>query len=329
MKLTRFLTAIACAVGFAWPVAAMQGRLVESQVTSAMVPGPVPISVYTPPGYDPKRPTPYPLLIQLHGGGGSNKNMTRMAELLDQAIVEGRIAPVVSVMPSAGRGFYMDFRDGSQKWETFVVRDLIAHMRRTTHVTPGREGTLVTGISMGGMGSLRMAFKHPEVFQAVAGMEPGIEPVLAFRDIQLRDRFWRSDALFQQIYGAPVDEAYWAANNPATIALKAPERLVGLSIYLEAGDQDLFFLHHGTEFLHRVLFDRGVAHEYRLVRGAEHVGASIAPRFLDAMTFLGRVLDPPKWIDAQVEATRSRMDEARKAAGYPITPVDPQRLRTR
>jgi len=46
---------------------------------------------------------------------------------------------------------------------------------------------------MGGMGSLRMAVKYPEVFQAVASQEPAIEPALAYDDITLRDKIGRPD----------------------------------------------------------------------------------------------------------------------------------------
>src|SRR6266849_8608670 len=98
----------------------------------------------------------------------------------------------------------------------------------------------------------------------------------------------------QQIYGDPIDKDHWAANNPATIIRRDPSRLLGLGIYLEVGDQDTVYLNHGTEFVHRVLFDAGISHEYRLVKGADHVGASLAPRSLDAFAFVGRQLNPPK-----------------------------------
>ena len=326
MAMVSLLTSLVFLPGAAL---ALDGKLTEVTITSKSLPNPVPVTIYTPPGYDPNRAEPYPLLVQLHGGGGSNKNMDRMAILLEQAIKQGLVPPMVSVMPSAGRSFYMDYRDGSQKWEQFVAVDLLADIRKRTHVVQGRKGTFITGISMGGMGSLRIAFKHPDLFQAVASQEPGIEPALAVGDIQLRDRFWRSDALQQEIYGLPVDAAYWALNNPATIAQKDPSRLVGLGIYLEAGDQDMFFLHSGTEFVHRVLYDAAIAHEYRLVRGAEHVGPSIGPRFLDAMGFIGRQITPPVWITDEVVRTRAYVDAQKRAAVYPVIPVDPSRIRTR
>jgi S-formylglutathione hydrolase len=318
--------ALAAALLTATPALALEGTLTETSVPSANVPSPVPVMIYLPRGYDPKRAQPYPLIIQLHGGGGSDHDMRGMAVLLDKAIDEHLLPPVVSVMPSAGRSFYMDYRDGSQKWETFIVKDLLAYMRANTDIAKGREGTFITGISMGGMGSLRIAFKHPDLFQAVASQEPGVEPALSFDDIQLRDRFWRSDALFNEIYGEPVDKAYWADNNPATIAKRDPDRLLGLGIYLEVGDQDMFYLDQGTEFLHRVLFDGGVGHEYRLVKGADHVGASLAPRNLDALAFIGRMIDPPHWIDARALAVRGWLNLQKRQAGYPVTEVDPRRI---
>ena len=112
---------------------AMNGTLIETTVPSTNVPGPVPITYYLPKNYDANRAERYPLLIQLHTGGGSNKDMENfralsvgggMGGLLDQAIENGLVAPMVSVMPSAGRAFYLNFRDGSQKWEDFVMKDL-------------------------------------------------------------------------------------------------------------------------------------------------------------------------------------------------------------
>src|SRR5262249_15387755 len=177
------------------PARAMQGTLTESTVPSTNVPGPVAITYYLQKNYDTKRAERYPLLIQLHGGGSSNKAMENyspaspdggMGGLLDQAIENGLVAPLVSVMPSAGRSFYMNFRDGSQKWEDFVMKDLLPYMRQNFNVAQGREGTFITGISMGGLGSLRMAVKYTEVFQAVASAEPALEHVLANVHLKLR-----------------------------------------------------------------------------------------------------------------------------------------------
>jgi S-formylglutathione hydrolase len=326
------LSAAAAVAQTPTPGRAMKGTLIEATVASTNVPAPVPITYYLPKDYDAKRAEPYPLLIQLHGGGLSNKRMGDpvvgggMGGLLDQVIENGLVGPMVSVMPSAARWFYMNFRDGSQKWEDFVMKDLLPYMRKNFNVVQGREGTFITGISMGGMGSLRMAVKYPEVFQAVASQEPAIEPALAYDDVTLRNKFTRPDALIKQIYGDPIDKDYWAANNPATMIKRDPSRILGLGIYLEAGDQDTGYWHQGTEFVHRVLYDAGISHEYRLVKGADHVGGSLVPRSLDAFAFIGRQLNPPKWIDDTALRFRATADENKKARGYPVTPFDPNRI---
>ena len=133
---------------------------------------------------------------------------------------------------------------------------------------------MLTGASMGGMGSLRLAFKHPDLFGAVAALEPGIAPIDDWNDMRMKHRFWRGDQLMESIYGKPVDREYWNANNPATIAQRNADKLrdSGLKIFLEAGDADLFWLYEGAEFLHQTLWNQKIRHEYRLYYDAEHVG---------------------------------------------------------
>jgi len=59
---------------------------------------------------------------------------------------------------------------------------------------------------------------------------------------KLRNRFWRSDELMESVFGKPVDEAYWEANDPANMAITnaAKIRDSGLGIYMDAGDEDMF-----------------------------------------------------------------------------------------
>lgn len=87
MKLPRLPVLGLLFVSLLAPVAgALEGTLLQLEINTANVPGPVEIAVYTPPGYDPDRAESYPLIIQLHGGGGSRASMTAMAAALDNAI---------------------------------------------------------------------------------------------------------------------------------------------------------------------------------------------------------------------------------------------------
>lgn len=306
-----------------------EGMTTIHSLRSQFVPGDVRVALYRPPGYDGQRPATYPLLLLLHGGNGSEQDLLLFTKLIDAEILSGRLPPLVIAMPAARRSLYMDYRDGSERWESLILGDLLPFLRREAHVGRTREQTFIGGWSMGGLGSLRIAFKHPDIFCAVAALEPAIEPVLAWQDVGPRVKFWRPDAVLHSMFGTPIDPDYWASNNPATIASRDADRLVDLRIYLEVGDQDMLYLYEGAEFLHRILFDARLAHEYRLVHGADHVGPSLRPRLMDALGFIGRQILPPPWIDQGVRDLRSFMDRQKQAVGLEIEPVDPRRLKAR
>ena len=292
-------------------------ELVSGSIDSALVPSPARFTVLLPPGYDATATSPYPMMYLLHGGDGDNGFLATLRPLIERAWEQQFLPALIVVTPDADRSFYLDYRDGSQRWESFLRDELPAHLRRTYRISHERAGTAVVGISMGGMGALRIAFKNPQLFAAVAALEPGIEPALSFDDIMLRDRFWRSDALFEERYGRPVDRQFWQANNPANLAQNNASALreSKLGIYLEAGDEDSFHLHYGSEFLHRLLFDAGIKHEYRLVRGADHLGRTLGPRFLDAFAFVGRILNPAAPDDSLAEFHRM-IAALKRNAGY-------------
>jgi len=122
----------------------------------------------------------------------------------------------------------------------------------------------------------------------------------------------------ESIFGKPpqgFDEAYWEANNPASIAVAKAEKLraAGLGIYLEAGDEDSYNLHEATEFLHRILWDHQIKHEYHLVRGADHVGRTMRGRAMEGLEFLARMLNPPP-PDQEAEGLRKRLEPMKKQA---------------
>lgn len=314
-------TGASAAAGAAGNIAGMVRRVT---LQSSHVPGPVPVTIYQP--APPRGAAPLPLLLLLHGGNGSDQDLLRFLPAIDAAIRDGRVPPLVVATPSAGRSLYMDYRDGSQRWESFLLRDLLPYLRRDTPVSTEPRRTFIGGLSMGGLGSLRIAFKHPDLFGGVAALEPAIEPALSWQQVGPYVKFWRPEAVIAPMFGSPIDADFWAANNPATIAWRDPRRLIDLPIYFEVGDQDMLYLTEGAEFLHRILFDAGVAHEYRQVHGGDHVGPSLAPRMVDAIGFLARLVDPPGWIDAGVLRARAGFDAMKSAAGLPVESVDPRRI---
>jgi S-formylglutathione hydrolase len=279
-----------------------------------LVPSPAKYSVLLPDDYATSD-TRYPVLFFLHGGGGDDGFLTKMAPAFKRMWRDGTAPKMVVVTPDAERSFYLDYHDGSQKWETFITTELLEAVRTEFRVSHERSETFIGGISMGGMGSLRMAFKRPDLYGAVIAFEPGIEPAFEWKDVKLEDKFWRAPALLTERYGDPIDDHY-RANNPAAIVHDNPDRIrdSGLCIYLEAGSEDAFGLDRGTEFLHRVLYDNGIHHEYRYVFGADHVGNSIPGRVADGLAFLQRMRTPHE-PDRQVENLHRLIQRWKRQAG--------------
>lgn len=304
-------------VAYASNHGARASQLVEAKIETKLLPATVEYNVLLPDGYEAEK-GPLPLLLFLHGGGGDRSFLTRMRPTIDEMWKSGAFPRMVVVTPSAGRSFYMDYKDGSQKWESFLVGPFLEHLRATYKVSRERKGTLLFGISMGGLGALRLGFKYPDKFQGLAALEPGIDPALKWNDVKPRNRFWRGDDLMETIFGKPFDSAYWEANNPASIAIANADKIraSGVGIYLDAGDEDSFYLHEATEFMHRLLWDYKILHEYHLIRGADHVGRTIRPRSMEALTFLARVLNPAP-PDPEAEDLRRRLAPMKRRAGVP------------
>jgi S-formylglutathione hydrolase len=280
-----------------------------------LVPGSAEITVLLPPSYKETNKV-YTVLFWLHGGGGDNGFLKRTGPIFESGWKDGSVPEMIVVTPNANRSFYLDYKSGKEKWESLITKEILPYIRKNYRATKDTKRTFIGGISMGGMGSLRMATKYPNLFGGVIALEPGIEPNLAWKDVEVRDKFWRAKPILEERFGRPFDEAFWAANNPATIVNNNPQQILDsdLKIYLEAGSEDGYGLDRGTEFLHRILYDHNIHHEYRYVYGADHVGATMNGRIKDALLFLNKIINPPG-PDPQVTRFRNLINRQKARAG--------------
>ncbi len=308
------------------------GTLETGTIDTKLVPSPAKFTVLLPPGYASAK-DPLPLVLFLHGGDGDNGFLKTFKPRIEAAWANGDLPPAVFVTPDAQRSLYVDYRDGSQRWDSFIVSELIPFIRAHYRVSPDRNQTVVTGVSMGGQGALALAFRHPEMFGGLAAFEAGIEPGLSFYDLKRRNHIQRNDAFYKERFGNPVDDEWWKAFNPASLAISNRNRILSsnLQIYIDVGDQDMFYLDEGVEFLHRVLWDNRIPHEYRQVHGADHLGRTIPARFVDGFHFLrDHVLQPlPPDTSPGLLAGRALTDRWKQAAGVsdsdprpPLPPTD-------
>src|SRR5579872_2143869 len=247
-------------------------------LASAYLPAPVPYALVTPPGYNES--PPLPLCLLLLGGGGSRQNLVDCQPLFDAWWADGSIPPMVLATPSPGMDYYIEDPSAGIRWDSFLVEEFVPHLRATCNAGADRSSVAVTGISIGGYGALKTAFARPDMFGAVAAMQPMIEPGLRDSDVGARNRLHHMSGGPAQLVGPARNAALIESNHPANRARlnAAAIRDAGLAIYIDAADHDFLNAHDGAEFLHRVLWDLDLPHEYRLIRGADHGGPTMRPR---------------------------------------------------
>ena len=291
----------------------------EGTLDTALVPSPLEYSALRP-GQgslpDAADDDQLPILLFLHGGNGDRGWLARSRRLFEQAWERGLLPPMVVATPSSSAlSYYMDFHDSSERWTTFLTGEF-PEVVAERHGGDARR-VAIAGYSMGGVGALRVAFKNPEAFFAVVGMAAGVDPAIEFDELPPWYEPWKPARLGSR-FGTPVDAAFWAANNPASIAAADPDRLrnSGLSILVECGAEDQLHNYVGNEFLHRVLTDQRVPHEYRLVLGEAHV--PVAPeRLLAALEFLARAVRGPGEAKAAARARFDQLVGGMRAMGPP------------
>jgi S-formylglutathione hydrolase len=268
----------------------LQSNIELHDLATQNLPEAVPYALISPPGY--KESAPLPLCLMLMGGGGSRQNLVDCQPLFETWWAEGSLPPMVLATPSPGMNYYLEDSLGSIRWDSFLVEEFIPHLRATCNAGADRLSTAITGISIGGYGALKTAFAHPDLFGVAAAMQPMLEPAFHDSEIGARNRLHHMAGGPPQLVGPTRDPALFESNNPANRAYAnaALIRKSGMEIYIDAGDEDFLNAHDGAEFLHRVLWDLDISHEYHLVRGADHGGPSMRPRMRVMYTWVGTVM---------------------------------------
>lgn len=244
-------------------------------------------SIYLPKGYENSNRS-FPVVYLLHGFTDSNIHWVQFGEMdriVDGLIESGEIAPMIIVMPDAGVSWYVNNFDGSVKFEDFFVQELIPHIDKEYRTRAQKQFRAVTGLSMGGHGSLIYALKHPDLFSGCAALSAA---VFSEETMKAMDE-GRWERIFDVVYGPDLNgedriTKHWENNSPLPLAAQlSEEELSKVRLYLDCGDDD--FLTGGNAELHLLLLDKGVQHEYR-VRDGAHTWTYWRTGLPDALKFL-------------------------------------------
>lgn len=189
----------------------------EVTVDSEAVGRPLETSVIAPVG-DPagKRP----LLVFLHGAGGSSESFLENEAVLGTLTELGEEAPVVA-FPEGEESWWHDRASGN--WGEYIVREVIPAVSRRFHTDPRRVA--IGGISMGGYGAYHLGLSYPDRFCAVGGHSAGL---------------WLDPS--EEYPGAFDDQADYERNDVIAAVQSDPDAFGETPFWNDYGDQDWFVL---------------------------------------------------------------------------------------
>jgi S-formylglutathione hydrolase FrmB len=284
--------AVAAALSVA-PQAARAGSAAPSQVrefehlASPALGRDLAYALYLPPGYD-AGDRRYPTLYLLHGVDGNHQDWLHtgyLRETLDALIADGRVAPMVVVMPDGDNSWYVDSKavGGPGDYETAIAGDLVTHIDATLRTRADRLSRGIGGLSMGGFGALRLAFRKPFRYGAAAAFS-GALWARVHPDTVLGPR---TATIFAGAFGTPFDTARFVAESPFAMVDGLAAARDPPAIFLTVGDHDRFKLYLDSFQLFERLRELSLPVEMRMTAG-DHDWETWAAELGDALVFFDR-----------------------------------------
>ncbi|MBN1832587.1 MAG: esterase [Deltaproteobacteria bacterium] len=224
--------------------------------------------VYTPPKYDTKPDTRYPVLYLQHGGGEDETGWIRQGRanfILDNLIATGECKPMIIVMaygyarragqpdedttdvPFGSPRMMNAMQDMTDAFEDDVTQALIPYIDSTFRTLPDRDHRAMAGLSMGGMQTFQITLNHLDLFSYIGGFS-GAAASLAFGNEELNPKTF-SNGIF---------------SDPAAFAKRVH------LLWLGVGTEEPENMRDGIRRLHKSLLEANIEHVYYESPGTDH-----------------------------------------------------------
>lgn len=273
-----------CALLRAQEIPSEGGRVYNLTMPSTLMQGDRNYSVYLPEGYETDTLRRYPVLYLLHGLGNTNTKgwveRGNVEAIANRVIAEGRACPMVIIMPDAGTDGPGYFNREGWPYEDYFFQELIPYVESHYRVLTDAMHRAISGLSMGGGGTLVYALRHPGLFAAACPLSA----LVTFPTRSNNDSGWMDK--YPQVR-AWATSAMQPENTPLDLIRNAtPEQLSAISRvrwYIDCGDDD--YLYEGNLALYMLLREKQIPFQYRMRDGAHNwlYWQSALP---DVMTFV-------------------------------------------
>ena len=263
----------------------MEGKMVKSTILNKDVK----YTIYLPADYE-KSERNYPVVYLLHGYTDDDTGWLQFGEinrLVDKAVSDGTIPPMIIVMPDGGVSFYMNSYDGKEKYEDFFVKEFMPKIEKDYRIKAQKRFRGIAGLSMGGFGSLNYALKYPELFAAVAPLSAAVWDDNAI--VTTPDENW--SRTLGQLFGkdlkgtARLTPSWYDNSALKMVETKSADDLKKVRYWIDCGDDD--FLTKGNCLLHVALTEKKIPHEFRMREGG-HTWDYWRTGIIPALEFIGK-----------------------------------------
>ena len=237
------------------------------------------VLVYVPPGYNEDPERRYPVLYMQDGQNLMNSEEAfggvawSADETAHRLVLEGQVEPVIIVgiyntgdrlneytHVKAEKGKMRGQGGRADDYGRMIIEELKPFIDREYRTKPEREYTGLGGSSLGGLVSMYLGLKRPDVFSRLAVMSPS---------------------------------AWWANNQIIRDVARLGERLP-LRIWLDIGKEEGPKIKHQVRALKEILlangWEMGADFAYMEVPEARHEESAWAARFGDVLRFLYPVM---------------------------------------
>jgi len=266
-SITALKTLMAALILLTAGTSAEAGRIVTEKMQSKILNAERHYNVYLPDGFDATRPQKYPVLYLLHGLGDDHTGWAikgQMQIVTDELMASGEAVPMIIVMPNAGgdvsKGDWCGyFNMPGWSYERFFFEEFMPYIEKKFNIASDKQHRAVSGLSMGGGGSVSYCQKHPELFSSCYAMSAWLD-----QDVDDKKRAETTKLAYVQV--AVHDNSCIEYLKKADGAAK--DRLKTVKWYVDCGDDD--YLLKLNETFHMLMRDNNIKCELRVRNGSHN-----------------------------------------------------------
>ena len=189
----------------------------------------------------------FPVVYLLHGYSGNYGTWVKSFKEVSQQVDRyGFIA--IGVDGNYSSWYFNSPIDPTFKYETYIIDELVPFIDKKYKTIASREGRAISGLSMGGHGSLYLSLKHQDVFGAAGSMSGGV-------DIRPFSEKWNIKKRLGAINDFPDN---WEKNT--VVNLIELNQNNNLKLIIDCGVDD-FFIDVNRE-LHQKMLALKIDHDY-------------------------------------------------------------------